>query len=70
MKLKSIASATLLAVGLTASFGAFAADKPVIEVWTMSLSPKFDGYFKDLVSKYNAQNPGVEVKWTDYPCVS
>lgn len=67
MKLKSIASATLLAVGLTASFGAFAADKPVIEVWTMSLSPKFDGYFKDLVSKYNAQNPGVEVKWTDYP---
>ena len=67
MKLKSIASATLLAVGLTASFSAFAADKPVIEVWTMSLSPKFDGYFKDLVGKYNAQNPGVEVKWTDYP---
>ncbi|MBV1774908.1 extracellular solute-binding protein [Burkholderiaceae bacterium DAT-1] len=43
------------------------AAKQRIDVWTMSLSPKFDGYFKSLVSTYNAQHPNVEVVWTDYP---
>ncbi|WON82193.1 extracellular solute-binding protein [Chromobacterium haemolyticum] len=67
MKLNAFARAALLAAGCAVALPALAADKPVLEVWTMSLSPKFDGYFKDLVGKYNAQNPNVEVKWTDYP---
>nr|WP_199067311.1 extracellular solute-binding protein [Chromobacterium sp. ASV5] len=67
MKLKTLSGALLLSLGAAFAAPALAADKPVLEVWTMSLSPKFDGYFKDLVAKYNAQNPNVEVKWTDYP---
>lgn len=67
MKLNAFARAALLAAGCAIALPTLAADKPVLEVWTMSLSPKFDGYFKDLVGKYNAQNPNVEIKWTDYP---
>ncbi|MBM2885810.1 extracellular solute-binding protein [Chromobacterium phragmitis] len=67
MKLKTLSLSLLIAAGLSAPLAAHAADKPVLEVWTMSLSPKFDGYFKELVAKYNAQHPNVEVKWTDYP---
>ncbi|WP_440027584.1 ABC transporter substrate-binding protein [Chromobacterium amazonense] len=67
MKLKTLSLSLLIAAGLSAPLAAHAADKPVLEVWTMSLSPKFDGYFKQLVAKYNAEHPNVEVKWTDYP---
>ncbi|POA97951.1 sugar ABC transporter substrate-binding protein [Chromobacterium sinusclupearum] len=67
MKLKSLTLSLLIAASAAIPLAAHAADKPVLEVWTMSLSPKFDGYFKNLVAQYNAQHPNVEVKWTDYP---
>ncbi|MBB5018626.1 putative chitobiose transport system substrate-binding protein [Chitinivorax tropicus] len=66
MKMKHIALATLAACGL--AMGSMAhAEKAKLEFWTMSLSPKFNGYFEDLVKKYNAQSADVEWVWVDYP---
>ncbi|WP_137937907.1 extracellular solute-binding protein [Chitinivorax sp. B] len=66
MKMKHIALATLTACGL--AMGSMAhAEKTKLEFWTMSLSPKFNGYFEDLVKKYNAQSADVEWVWVDYP---
>ncbi|MFC4159703.1 extracellular solute-binding protein [Chitinimonas lacunae] len=66
MQGKSFARGLLLAAGLLVSAEALA-DKPQLEVWTMSLSPKFNDYFKQLISRYNAANPAVEWRWVDYP---
>ena len=58
----------LLAIGLCAAAMllhpvAFAKDgKQHIEFWTMSLKPKFVPYFDNLVKRYEAENPGVEVE--------
>ncbi len=38
-----------------------------IEFWTMSLKPKFVPYFDKLVKRYEAENPGVEIEWVDFP---
>jgi putative chitobiose transport system substrate-binding protein len=38
-----------------------------IEFWTMQLTPKFTNYFEQLIDKFEAQNPGVTVKWVDVP---
>ncbi|HET8875259.1 MAG TPA: extracellular solute-binding protein [Casimicrobiaceae bacterium] len=38
-----------------------------IEFWTMSLKPKFTGYFDTLVAQYEAAHPGVELEWVDVP---
>ncbi|QJQ07366.1 extracellular solute-binding protein [Undibacterium piscinae] len=51
--------------GIGASAHAAAPEK--IEFWTMSLKPKFIPYFQTLVSKYEAQHPGVKVEWVDFP---
>lgn len=33
--------------------------------WTISLKPLFTAYVEDLVKKYEAENPGVKIKWED-----
>jgi len=38
-----------------------------LEFWTLQLSPKFDAYLNGLVEQWEAQNPGVDVRWTDIP---
>lgn len=45
------------------------ADKKDVELnfWTISLSPNFDDYIKGRIKKFEEQNPGVTVKWTDLP---
>lgn len=36
-----------------------------ITFWTISLKPLFTAYIKDIVKKYEAENPGVKVIWED-----
>lgn len=36
-----------------------------IEFWSWYLSPKFDDYLKGVVADFEAQNPGIKVKWLD-----
>lgn len=38
-----------------------------LEFWTMQLSPHLDGYVKGLIAAYEAQHPGVKIKWVDLP---
>ncbi len=38
-----------------------------LEFWTMQLSPHLDSYVRGLIGRYEAANPGVQVKWVDMP---
>ncbi|MDH5162199.1 ABC transporter substrate-binding protein [Heyndrickxia oleronia] len=38
-----------------------------IKFWTISLSPTFDDYINGIIDKFEAENPGVTVKWEDIP---
>lgn len=66
MQWRQLTQALMLLAGLALSDRAMA-EKPRLEFWTQSLAPKFDPYFKNLVDRYNAANPNVEVVWIDYP---
>jgi putative chitobiose transport system substrate-binding protein len=47
--------------------GASADARVRIELWTISLRPKFDAYLPELVARYERENPGVDVVWVDVP---
>ncbi|MBE9609928.1 sugar ABC transporter substrate-binding protein [Chitinilyticum litopenaei] len=66
MKLKKMLTvgAAVFGLGLFAA-QAQAADKVKLEFWTMNLAPKFDPYFKQAVTKFNAANPTLEAVWVD-----
>lgn len=38
-----------------------------IEFWTMQLQPQFTNYFNRAIAQFEAENPGVKVRWTDVP---
>jgi putative chitobiose transport system substrate-binding protein len=38
-----------------------------IEFWTMQLQPQFTDYFNQLIADFEAENPGVTVRWVDVP---
>ncbi|OPA80648.1 hypothetical protein BVG16_07355 [Paenibacillus selenitireducens] len=38
-----------------------------LKFWTISLSPNFDDYVNGRIKKFEEQNPGITVKWTDLP---
>jgi len=60
----SILFAALMAVA-SAALPAPAAQH--IEFWTFSMKPRFTPYFEDVVKRYEAANPGVQVEWVDFP---
>lgn len=56
----------LVSCGSGTPTGQQAADDQ-LDFWTMQLSPQFDDYFKSLFAKFEQDNPGVKVRWTDVP---
>lgn len=40
---------------------------PEVEFWTMQLQPKYTEYFQGRIAEFEAQNPGVKVRWVDVP---
>lgn len=40
---------------------------PELEFWTMQLQPKFTDYFNQLIARFEAENPGVNIRWVDVP---
>jgi len=38
-----------------------------IEFWTMQLQPQFTNYFNNSIAQFEAENPGVKVRWVDVP---
>ncbi|GAP99037.1 ABC transporter substrate-binding protein [Leptolyngbya sp. NIES-2104] len=56
----------LVSCGSGTPTGQNAADDQ-LDFWTMQLSPQFDDYFKSLFAKFEQENPGVKIRWTDVP---
>ena len=44
-----------------------ATDRQAIQFWTLDLAPKFNGYLNDVIARWEQQNPGYDVVWTDVP---
>ena len=38
-----------------------------LQLWTLELSPRFDGYMQAAIAEWERQHPGVRVRWTDLP---
>ena len=44
-----------------------ATDRQAIQFWTLDLAPKFNGYLNEVIARWEQQNPGYDVVWTDVP---
>lgn len=65
---RRFAAAMLLATLGTALPALAASDTPeTVSFWTIGMKPRFGQFYLDLVARYQQQNPGVKVEWTDYP---
>ncbi|MFM1812779.1 MAG: hypothetical protein RLZZ336_1717 [Cyanobacteriota bacterium] len=42
----------------------------VLNVWTLDLAPRFNGYMQAVISRWERANPGIRVRWTDVPWAS
>ncbi|WP_432719426.1 sugar ABC transporter substrate-binding protein [Jeongeupia wiesaeckerbachi] len=62
MKLKKMLTAGAVVFGFAALQAQAATE---LEFWTFNLAPKFNGYFEQAVTKFNAANPGLQAKWVD-----
>ncbi len=57
----------LILTGVVSCLQAPSSKTPQLEFWTMQLQPKFNDYFKDAISQFEAANPTIKVKWVDVP---
>jgi putative chitobiose transport system substrate-binding protein len=57
----------LILSGVVSCLNAPSSKAPQLEFWTMQLQPKFNGYFKDAIDKFEVANPGIKVNWVDIP---
>ena len=70
---KRLARALLAAVAMAGVLSACAparrqaTDRQAIQFWTLDLAPKFNGYLNDVIARWEQQNPGYDVVWTDVP---
>lgn len=68
-----LAGALLAAVAMAGVLSACAparrqaTDRQAIQFWTLDLAPKFNGYLNDVIARWEQQNPGYDVVWTDVP---
>ncbi|MGC1308122.1 MAG: sugar ABC transporter substrate-binding protein [Phormidesmis sp.] len=69
LALVGLLASWLISCGNTPDQATEAADSGPAEVefWTMQLSPKFDDYFGQLITDFEAENPDITVKWVDVP---
>lgn len=63
----SLLAGLALSVSIGCTSRPAAEDTGEIEFWTMQLQPKFNDYFGDLIAAFEAENPGVKVRWVDVP---
>ena len=70
---KLLARALLAAVAMAGVLSACAparrqaTERQAIQFWTLDLAPKFNGYLNDVIARWEQQNPGYDVVWTDVP---
>lgn len=59
--------ALMLSAGLSLSCSGEKSEGKVIEFWTLQLSPYFDEYFRDLITRYESEHQGVTIRHIDIP---
>ncbi|MCK6615306.1 MAG: sugar ABC transporter substrate-binding protein [Ignavibacteriaceae bacterium] len=59
--------ALMLSAGLSLSCSRDKSEGKIIEFWTLQLSPYFDDYFRDLITRYESEHPGVTIRHIDIP---
>ena len=70
---KRLALGLLAAAALTGVLTACApsrrqtSDRIPIQFWTLDLAPKFNDYLNGVIARWEQQNPGYDVVWTDVP---
>ena len=70
---KRLARALLAAVAMAGVLSACAparrqaTERQAIQFWTLDLAPKFNGFLNDVIARWEQQNPGYDVVWTDVP---
>ena len=70
---KRLAGVLLAAVAMAGVLSACAparrqaTERQAIQFWTLDLAPKFNGYLNDVIARWEQQNPGYDVVWTDVP---
>jgi len=64
----ALASAGLGSCGWRGGGGG--ASQRELNVWTLDLAPRFNGYLQDVIRSWERDNPGVSVRWTDVPWAS
>ena len=70
---KRLAGALLAAVAMAGVLSACAparrqaTERQAIQFWTLDLAPKFNGYLNEVIARWEQQNPGYDVVWTDVP---
>jgi len=58
----------LISCGNPSATSESSADGPQeVEFWTMQLQPDFTNYFNALIATFEAENPGITVRWIDVP---
>ena len=57
----------LLSLVISCRLAPTSSSSPELEFWTMQLQPKFTDYFNKLIAKFEAENPGIKVRWVDVP---
>ncbi len=75
LRLLAGASTTALASGgLAAALGSCAVRRSAgpegerwLNVWTLDLAPRFNGYMQGVIQAWELRNPGLRVRWTDVP---
>jgi len=59
--------ALILFAGVSVSCSGEKSYQKEIEFWTLQLSPYFDEYFNDLITRYESEHPGVTIRHIDIP---
>ncbi|MEB3235077.1 MAG: extracellular solute-binding protein [Cyanobacteriota bacterium] len=66
-------AAGTVAAGVLPGCGLRRADRSgrrLLNVWTLDLAPRFNGYLQAVIRSWEQDNSGVEVRWTDVPWAS
>ncbi len=68
-RLRAVAALALVAfcAALLPACGPKERDPNTVEFWTLQLSPAFDDYFRPLIARYEAEHPGITIRWVDVP---
>ena len=70
LRLGAAGSGALAAAALAACSRSRRSNRRELQVWTLDLAPRFNGYMQAVIGRWEQANPGITVRWTDVPWAS